>query len=168
MTCLSLSNSWVTHSIPLFTLSSPFLAHLCAITFRMSYSRDVRGSKQVDGLLRLTLVRCCLSAVPAEYPLLQALPGFVRLPSLSRLRFATWPRLLSAFGTRLAVKPVISGLKSATCSALRSHAERLPLNPKSKVSLVFSFTAHYLTPPLFLLFPAETDIILGCSSTDLP
>jgi hypothetical protein len=38
MTCLSLSNSWVTHSIPLFTLSSPFLAHLCAITFRMSYT----------------------------------------------------------------------------------------------------------------------------------
>jgi hypothetical protein len=38
MTCLSLSNSWVNHSIPLFTLSSPFLVHLCAITFRMSYS----------------------------------------------------------------------------------------------------------------------------------
>jgi hypothetical protein len=38
MTCLSLSNSWVTHSIPLFTLSSPFLAHLCVITFRMSYN----------------------------------------------------------------------------------------------------------------------------------
>jgi hypothetical protein len=38
MTWLSLSNSWVTHSIPLFTLSSPFLAHLCAITFRMSYN----------------------------------------------------------------------------------------------------------------------------------
>jgi hypothetical protein len=39
MTCLSLSNSWVTHSIPLITLSSPFLVHLCAITFRMSYIR---------------------------------------------------------------------------------------------------------------------------------
>jgi hypothetical protein len=38
MTCLSFSNSWVTHSIPLFTLSSPFLAHLCVITFRMSYN----------------------------------------------------------------------------------------------------------------------------------
>jgi hypothetical protein len=38
MTCLSFSNSWVTHSIPLFTLSSPFLAHLCAITFRTSYT----------------------------------------------------------------------------------------------------------------------------------
>jgi hypothetical protein len=41
MTYLSLSNSWVTHSIPLFTLSSPFLAHLCAITFRMSYTEIV-------------------------------------------------------------------------------------------------------------------------------
>jgi hypothetical protein len=38
MTCLSLSNSWVTSSIPLFTLSSPFLAHLCVITFRKSYT----------------------------------------------------------------------------------------------------------------------------------
>jgi hypothetical protein len=40
--CLSLSNSWVTHSIPLFTLSSPFLAHLCAITFRMSHTLEPR------------------------------------------------------------------------------------------------------------------------------
>jgi hypothetical protein len=38
MTYLSLSNSWVTHSIPLSTLSSPFLAHLCVIMFRMSYT----------------------------------------------------------------------------------------------------------------------------------
>jgi hypothetical protein len=38
VTCLSLSNSWVTHSIPLITLSSPFLVHLCAITFRMRYT----------------------------------------------------------------------------------------------------------------------------------
>jgi hypothetical protein len=38
MTCLYLSNSWVTHSIPLFTLSFPFLAHLWVITFLMSYT----------------------------------------------------------------------------------------------------------------------------------
>jgi hypothetical protein len=137
-------------------------------------SRDIRGSKQVDGLLRLTPVRCCLSAVPAEYPLLQALPGFVRLPSLSRLRFATWPRLLPAFGTRLAVKPVTSGLKSATCSALRSHAERLPLNPKSKVSLVFSFTAPlphpYVIPVLsrwdwyHIGLQQHGPTVIGCAS----
>jgi hypothetical protein len=50
MTCLSLSNSWVTQSIPLFTLGSPFLAHLCVITFRMSYtatSKDL-GNTAVD------------------------------------------------------------------------------------------------------------------------
>jgi hypothetical protein len=34
--------SWVTHSIPLFTLSSPFLAHLCVITFRMSCTSEVK------------------------------------------------------------------------------------------------------------------------------
>jgi hypothetical protein len=52
MTCLSLSNSWVTHSNPLFNLSSPFLAHLRAVTFRMSYTSPFPGCTYTNGVAR--------------------------------------------------------------------------------------------------------------------
>jgi hypothetical protein len=60
------------------------------------------------------------------------------------------PRLLFAFFIRLKVKPyfstVTSQLKSASFSALRAHDERLTLVPQSKVSFVFTVTAHLPLP----------------------
>jgi len=112
-------------------------------------SRGIRGSKRFAGLLRLSRVRCCLSSVPAKSSPHQAFSAafgclhchaFVCVVATTVVRFSI----------RLALKPyfstVTSRLKSASFSALRAHAERLPLAPQSKVSLVFTVTAPLPRP----------------------
>jgi hypothetical protein len=48
MTCLSLFNSWITHSILLFPLSSRLLAQAWATTFKSSYTTDIGDGNDND------------------------------------------------------------------------------------------------------------------------
>jgi hypothetical protein len=113
-------------------------------------SRYIQGSKPVAGLLRLSRVQCCPSAVPAKSSHYQA-------PSASlgclhcHPSFATWSRLLSAFSIGLAVKPYFPLSLPGWKAPLFRHCElTLKTATRPAVKSVTCFHCHrpFISPLL--------------------